>query len=545
MRSWCPIAQAGIVVVAVISVVLLAGCQGAVVRPGPAAAGPVAVQAAVQPVAVSLPAPVARCINAPAGWSPRENRRAGVSDLPASPAPEIGRVAGYLDSVTAVCGQAISVHLSTGSGPTRVRLRALRIGDYQGWGARLVWQSSVLTAHQQQEAVPTGPDRVIAERWPVSAVITVDASWPPGMYLIEIAPLRGGQPSFIPLAVRTSGVRSPYLVVLSDLTWLAYNGYGGRSLYFGPGLNHTQRVANRSYVASADRPLAVSGMGNVFTMNIPLIRFLSRQGISYDVTTDSSLDATPAQLVGQTTVLIGGHSEYWTRRMYDAALRARHAGTNFAFLGANEIYWQGRIERDRSGRESALTVYRDSKLDRLAKAEPATTTVQWRHPPLLRDPAALVGVGMSGVGVRGSYVVNTTPAWLFAGTNLRKGDVLDLAIGNEADAQEPPTGLSPTNLQVLLRGVVVATSATKPSLVTAAYYNAPSGAGIFAAGTTHWVCGLESTCPGSPTPRTTSLAIQRITLNLVHAFAVPRAGRLHPSVATAYVSPAQLARQLP
>ncbi|MEO8556822.1 MAG: N,N-dimethylformamidase beta subunit family domain-containing protein, partial [Actinomycetota bacterium] len=253
MRPWRPVTQAGVVVAAMMSMVVLTGCEGAVVHPGTAAAGPVAVKAEVQPVATSLPAPVPTCTNAPAGWSRRESRQPGVSDVPRHQSPGLGSVVGYLDSFSAVCGQTLSVHLSTNSGPARVRLRALRIGDYRGRGARLVWQSPVLTAHQQQEAAPTGPDRVIAERWPVSAVITVDASWPPGMYLIEIAPLGAGQPSFIPLAVRTSGVRSPYIVVLSDLTWLAYNDYGGRSLYFGPGLNHTQRVDNRSYVGSADR----------------------------------------------------------------------------------------------------------------------------------------------------------------------------------------------------------------------------------------------------------------------------------------------------
>ena len=66
----------------------------------------------------------------------------------------------------------------------------------------------------------SGPDRVITERWPVATTIPVYASWTPGMYLIEIAPLALGRPSFIPLAVRTSGVRSPYVVMLSDLTWL-------------------------------------------------------------------------------------------------------------------------------------------------------------------------------------------------------------------------------------------------------------------------------------------------------------------------------------
>jgi len=535
---------------AVISVVLLlAACtidSAEVVRPGPPAAAPQAVANGSLTVDRPLPAPVATCTNALTGWSALENRQLGVNDLPPSRSvPGVGLVGGYLDSFTAVCGQKMSVHLSAYRGPSRIRLRALRIGDYQGRGARLVWQSRVLTADRQQEGVPTGPDRIITERWPVATTIPVDASWPPGMYLIEIAPVGQGQPSFIPLVVRTSGVRSPYLVVVSDLTWLAYNKYGGRSLYFGPGKTHAKSVANRSYVASADRPVAGSGLRLVFSMNVPLIRFLSRNDLSYDVTTDSSLDATPSQLRGQPTVLLGGHSEYWTKRMYDAAVQARDAGTNFGLLGANEVYWQGRIERDQKGRETALTVYRDSKLDLLAKANPSTTTVEWRDPPLLRDPAALVGEGMSAVGVSGPYVVNTMPSWLFAGTNLRKGDVLDLAIGNEADAQEPLSGYSPANLQVVLRGVVTANGASKPSLVTAGYYTSPSGAGVFAAGTTYWVCDLDSTCPDNATPQATSVAIQRITLNLLKAFAVAGAGRLHPSVGTPYESAAQLANQLP
>ncbi|HEY8821104.1 MAG TPA: N,N-dimethylformamidase beta subunit family domain-containing protein [Dermatophilaceae bacterium] len=537
------------VIGAVMSVVLLAACASGsdeVVRPGPPAAVPKAVGYESRPVAQPLPAPVATCTNAPPGWGLRENRQPGVGDLaPSRTVPGIGRVAGYLDSFTAVCGQTMSVHLSSPSGPTHVRLRALRIGDYQGAGSRQVWQSDVLTSHRQKEGLPTGPDRVIVEHWPVTSTIHVDASWPPGMYLIEIAPVGQGRPSYIPLVVRTSGARSPYLVVASDLTWLAYNEYGGRSLYFGPGMTHAKSVANRSYVASADRPVDGSGMRTVFTMNIPLIRFLSRNRISYDVTTDSSLDATPAQLAGQTTVLIGGHSEYWTKRMYDAAVQARDAGSNFGFLGANEVYWQGRIERDQKGRETALTVYRDSKLDRLAKSNPSTTTIQWRHPPLLRDPAALVGVGMSVVGVRGDYVVNTAPSWLFAGTKLRKDDVLELAFGNEVDAQEPPTGHSPANLQVVLHGVAVAAGSSRPHTATAAYYSAPSGAGVFAAGTTLWVCGLDATCPSNATPQATSVAIQQITLNLFTAFGVPRAGRLHPSVATPYVSSVQLATLLP
>lgn len=562
MHNLLPPRLRGVAVLAAVmsGALLLAGCEvgpTAKVRPGSSAttaqvlSGSSATTTTAPGrstgrVTASTPGPVATCTNAPAGWSRREDLRPGVRDLPVRRAdPGIGTVGGYLDASTAVCGQTMSVHLSSYRGATAVRLRALRVGEYAGRGSRLVWQSRPLTARRQPEATPTGRDRVIAERWPVATTFTVDAGWPPGVYLVEVVPLGQGRPSFIPLVVRTSGARSPYLVVVSDLTWLAYNNYGGRSLYFGPGGTHAQQVANRSYQASVDRPLDVTGLERVFSMDLPLIRFLSRSGVPYDVTADTSLDATPVQLAGQSTVLIGGHSEYWTRRMYDAAVQARDAGTNFGFLGANEIFWQGRIGRDPGGRATALTVYRDVKLDPLARANPALATVQWRHEPLHRDPAALVGVGMSVVGARGPYVVNTTPAWLFAGTGLARGSVLPLAIGNEADAQQPPTGHFPANLQVVLHGVARAPGRTRPSLITAAYYSAPSGAGVFSAGTTYWACNLDSTCPLGPTPRATSVAVQRITRNLVTAFGVPRAGRLHPSVGTPYLSPVKLSRTLP
>ena len=159
-----PTGSCAAVVAAVMSVALfLAACsgsQGAVVRPGPPAAAPKAVRHESQQITQSLPAPVATCTNAKAGWSAREDRRPGVGDVPTHQIPGLGDVVGYLDSSTAVCGQRLSVHLSSTVGPTRARLRALRIGDYQGQGSRLVWQSGEITAHQQREAEPTGPDRV-------------------------------------------------------------------------------------------------------------------------------------------------------------------------------------------------------------------------------------------------------------------------------------------------------------------------------------------------------------------------------------------------
>jgi len=529
-------------------VVLVAGCSGqSDVQPGPPAAGASAAAIESGGIGTDLPAPSPTCVNAPAGWSSRENAMTGTRDLPPGRAQAWkGPVVGYLDSSTAVCGQTLGVHLFSPKGDVPVRLRALRVGHYNGAGSRLVWQSPSLVAGAQHQAQPTGPDRVIRESWPVTTRLTVDASWPPGFYLVEIAPLDPAiTPSFIPLVVRTSGVRSPYLVLVSELTWMAYNSYGGRSLYLGPGGDHEEEFANRSYVASADRPLVGTGIQQMFAMDLPLIRFLSQHNLAADVTTDSSLDAQPSQIVGQRTVVIGGHAEYWTRRMYDAAVAARDAGTNFAFLGGNEIYWQGRIERDESGRMTALTVFKDQNLDRHAENSPTTTTVKWADPPLSRDPASLVGQGMSVVGLRATYVVAATPAWLFHGTGLSTGDQLPLAVGNESDAQEPPGGSSPANLEVVLHAVGIGADTHKPSEVTAGYYSAPSGAGVFSAGTTYWPCGLDATCPKWDTPAQTSAALQALTLNILTAFAVRRAGSLHPSTGTPFQTTSQLAGQLP
>ncbi|GAA1233663.1 N,N-dimethylformamidase beta subunit family domain-containing protein [Oryzihumus leptocrescens] len=505
-------------------------------RPGPPAASASSVTQEALPISQDLPTPAATCTNATDGWAAAEERHPGVGDVPPRQVRSAaGPVVGYLDTATAVCGQRVTVRLSATRGPMDVRLRALRVGDYGGRGARLVWESPVLTARPHPEAVPTGPDRVVAEHWPVSTTLTVDATWPPGLYLVEVRPVDPtARPSLMPLVVQTSGTRAAYLMVAGDLTWHAYNEYGGTSLYAGPGATPKERNATRSFVASTARPVSGDGLTQVLAMDVPLVRFLGRHHLAADVTTVSSLDAVPAQVDGRSAVLLGGHTEYWTARSYDALVRARDAGTNLASLGANEIYWQARIERDPHGLPVGVTVYRLATLDTLAQKAPTTTTVQWRSRLLGRDPAALVGVGMSAVGVHGSYTVRTAPAWLFAGTSLRPGSVLTGVVGYEVDAVEPPGGDTPANTQVLLQAVVPVRSRSRPSLATAAYHSAASGAGVFAAGSTYWSCDLDATCPNGPVPAPTVAALDRITTNLLTAFAAPRAGARHPSVATAY-----------
>ena len=86
----------------------------------------------------------------------------------------------------------------------------------------------------------------------------------------------------------------------SVTTWQAYNAYGGRSLYVGPG---TVRVGesgapNRSRVVSFDRPYDQRGwgapdfMGNEF----PLIFLAESLGLDVTYFTDIDLHEVPERL---------------------------------------------------------------------------------------------------------------------------------------------------------------------------------------------------------------------------------------------------------
>jgi hypothetical protein len=229
-----------------------------------------------------------------------------------------------------------------------------------------------------------------------------------------------------------------------------------------------------------------------------------------------------------TALVLPGHSEYWTRRMYDAAVAARNAGVNIADLGANEVNWQVRLQRDVAGVPTVMTVDRTLKQDALAAVRPDLATVRWAAPPLDRDPAALVGQDYSGLRTRGSMEVWSLPRWLAVGTGLRVGGLLRDVVANEADGVRPASPATPPDLQTVLLGLL-----TRPGyadqLVSTTYYSARSGAGVFAAGTTYWTCDLTDACPDVVAPMGTQDVVRAMTLDVLRAFATPRFGRTHPS----------------
>jgi hypothetical protein len=63
----------------------------------------------------------------------------------------------------------------------------------------------------------------------------------------------------------------------------------------------------------------------------------------------------------------------------------------------------------------------------------------------------------------------------------------------------------------------------------AAYYSTPSGAGVFASGTSSWVCGLVYECTFHAQDQHLVDVVTAITTTLLTAFAAGPAGRSHPA----------------
>ena len=480
----------------------------------------------------------------PPGWLAAENARPGVRLAIPAGTPDATSVVGFTDRPSAACGEVVTVQLS---GPaTTVELVAYRIGDYDGAGARAVWRSPAISV--QPQPVPSGAayPHLIETQWPLSTTIAVDGHWTPGFYLLVPVGARGTPRAgravgpALPLSVRDDDGTAPVLFKASTLTWNAYGDWGGWSLYHGPTGSGAVATAGRARVVSLHRPLTDGGYDQMTYMDVPVVRQLEALGLDVDYTTDEDVDAHPESLLPHAEIVSGGHSEYWTRSMYDGLLRAGESGVNLVFLGANNLWWQARLERSPlAARPDRLAVYRVAADDPAARTDPSAATINWG--PLHRDPAAVLGESHAGIGVHGGLQVLDAPDWFLAGSGLTAGSVLVGAVGNEA-AGYNVRGRNPATTQVFAAGVLRGDNG--PVVVSADYSTMPSGAAVFAAGTTDWACMPAGQCFDTIPPAATASAIGVLTRNVLLALSRPRAGLVHPSTPVVPFVAAQLLPRL-
>jgi hypothetical protein len=395
------------------------------------------------------------------GWVKRENLKKGDAKWDAniplrfsadfSRRKDVPRIEGFAGAVSATCGSKVSL---TVIGSKKFDLDVYRMGYYGNTGARL---TRTLDSPQS---------------------ITVDSKMPPGQYLLKLRS-KNRAASFIPLMI--TGQSSNDLTFISSvLTWQSYNQWGGQSLYKGADGTRETKATSVSF----SRPYDGDGSGQFRYMEQPLVTLMEKNGLDIDYQTDIDIDSNPQAFANSKSIVLAGHSEYWTPKMrshFDAAVAQ---GKNLLVFGGNTGYAMTEINgQSISGR----TPYRE-----LGKPE-----------------SLLLGSQYFALGIKKDLISNNV--WPFS--VLGKDAVIKNVYGYEADTAMGSTG---PGVQVLARAAISPTE--KGFVAMSTFYTAPSGAAVMNMGTNAWVCAIANRCPwGHTFDSQAQNQIQRVTSAVLKA----------------------------
>jgi hypothetical protein len=458
-----------------------------------------------------------------------ENERPGTTDWRIANVAASAGIEGYADRTSAQQGDTVTLYVSTGA--AHFTVQAYRMGYYGGLGGRLVWTSPSERGGLQAAASVQAGTNMVSAPWRASLTISIDATWPPGDYLLKLVG-DGGQQRYVPLTVVDYASTAPLVIQNAVTTWEAYNDWGGYNLYNGP----DQTAASRSRVVSFDRPYASAGSGaqsgdgsgDFLSDEFPLVYFAESYGLDVTYWTDLDLSEHGAQVLGRHAALITlGHDEYWTAQMRSAVTGAEGQGVNLAFLGANAMYQQIRLQPSSLGADREIVDYKDASEDPLTGRDNAAVTVPWRDPPVNQPESSVIGelFECNPVTPAAAVVVDAS-SWLFDDTGISNGATFPNLIGPYYDRVNLAYA-TPGDVDVLAHSPVTC-PAVGGSHADMTYYAAPSGAGVFASGTTGWVCELTASCLQDPRTHPDERILQ-ITKNLLFVFASGPAGAVHPS----------------
>ena len=383
------------------------------------------------------------------GWVAHENQKTGAptwsKGVPLrlsadfSRRVKVDRIEGWFEKTSVTCGESINLHI-VGKVPA-TKIDVFRMGYYDGAGARLI--SSTTTKDQL---------------WKFRAF----EKTPPGQYLFRLSAPKT-RASFVPLVVHNPNSESDISFVSSVLTWQSYNQWGGSSLYKGTDAKSETRAESVSF----DRPYDGDGSGQFRYMEFPALYLAERAGHEINYITDIDLDSDPTTLRNTQSIVVGGHSEYWTERMRGAIDASVASGINLVSLGGNTAY---------------------NKVTYDPKTRTMSDVITWRDPVVRKSESHLLGAQYFAMGVKSDYVVKSAAQWPF--DVLKQGEKILGVVGSEVDA--PVVNGRRVGVEILAASPPVG---DKKISAVATYYTRESGAAILNIGTNGWVCAIDNQCP--------------------------------------------------
>lgn len=358
-----------------------------------------------------------------------------------------------------------------------------------------------------------------------------------GLYYFRASTAQGRQFSF-PWVVAPAQPTHPLAVLASNLTWNAYNSFGGRSNYIhADGLPPTptvnartelKRYADSGFLTwssghypplSFDRPEPFNHIDFHERITDPidgrqachlapaewrLLGWLEREQFHYDYYAETQLDDGTLDLSAYKVLAIAVHPEYWTRAMYEKVKRwVVEEGGRLLYLGGNGLNCEVTINA-----QGAMVCHNGaiSGLDKQGLGG-FESRMALRH----ESEARLLGVVFTPEGAMtgAPYRVLDGSHWIFEGTGLGTGDLMGMnclhrrcpggASGHETDKISPS---SPGNIVRLAKGTNHNNGGADMVI-----FNTRSGGQVFSVGSINYVASLP-----------VDDAISRVTANVIRRF---------------------------
>jgi hypothetical protein len=335
----------------------------------------------------------------------------------------------------------------------------------------------------------------------------------------------------------------PIAVLASNITWNAYNAFGGRSNYIHPDrlpptptvnarleLNRYTNPEHINYAGgpyaplSFERPEPINHIPEHVEATDPiagraachlapaewrLLAWLERERMGYDYYAETQLHFGQLDLDAYRVLVLSTHPEYWSREMYDRVKRwVFERGGRLAYLGGNGLNCAVELP------DEATCIVQNDDERRLRPAPGASGPPPFESRFHLRheSEASLLGVvyDARGIMTAAPYRVVDAGHWVFEHTGLAAGDpfgqasvherVPGGASGHETDKR---SASSPPGTRLLAQGLNPDGGGAEMVIVESAGRGA-----VFSAGSINWVSSIL-----------VDHAVSQITANVLRRFA--------------------------